>query len=197
MDVTIHSLHWAIALSLFLGGLGVPIPENPLLIGGGYAVSQQLITLIPGLLLWYLAIVVGDLVLFGLVSWIFTRPSLLNIVPRIIRQDRLDKYQEAFLHHGGWMLFLARFAFGIRALAYVAAGAARYPVGRFLLVDGVSVGVQVLLFVGIGHYAGASIELAKATAHQVVVILTGATVFSILISLGASYVLKRFTRRNS
>ncbi len=193
----IHSLHWAIALSLFLGGLGVPVPENPFLLGGGYAISQEIITIIPGLTLWYVAIICGDLALFGFFRWAFSRPSLLRFALRFIRQDRLEKYQAAFLRKGGWMLFLARFTFGIRAVAYIAAGIAHYPLRRFLLVDGASVGIQVMLFVGIGSYAGENIEWAKATAQEIAVLLVGVIVLTICLSLGAMAVLKKFTRKAS
>lgn len=127
----------------------------------------------------------------------FSRPSLLDFVMRFVRKDRFEKYRGAFLRHGGWMLFLARFTFGIRALAYLAAGAARYPLRRFLLIDGMSVAIQVLFFVGIGSYAGKNIKWEKATAHDITILIMGAAVLSVLFSLGATFLVKRFTRGNS
>ena len=64
------------------------------------------------------------------------------------------------------MGFPEPFTFGIRALVYLAAGAARYPWQRFLAVDGVSVAAQVLLFVGIGYYAGERIQWALSTGKK-------------------------------
>jgi membrane protein DedA with SNARE-associated domain len=39
--MSIRSVFWAIALSLFVGALGFPIPENPILMGGGYVIFKQ------------------------------------------------------------------------------------------------------------------------------------------------------------
>ncbi|MCP4666729.1 MAG: hypothetical protein GY849_10205 [Deltaproteobacteria bacterium] len=197
MAIAAQSVLWGISLSLFLGGLGLPIPENPLLMAGGYAVSQHISPLLPSLLLWYAGIICGDLVLFAAVFWLFSRPPLSNLLARIVRQDRLEKYQKIFARLGGWTLFLARFTFGIRALAYIAAGAARYPLLRFLAVDGISVAVQVLMLVGVGYYAGEKIAWAKATIHEIGVLLTIVALVTVLISVAATFLMRRFVEQKS
>lgn len=194
MEANGRSVFWAIAFSLFLGGLGFPIPENPLLMGAGYAISQSM-TKFAGLPLWFLAIVSGDFILFAAVRWLFTWPSLKGLVLKLVGQNRLKLYQKAFLHHGGWTLFLARFTFGIRAAAYVAAGVASYPWIKFLLVDGISVGIQLVVFVSIGYFAGDRISLAEATAKTIALLLTGAILLSIGASWGATRIIRKFTRQ--
>lgn len=194
MEVTSKSVTWAIALSLFIGGLGFPIPENPLLIGGGYAMSQKMSKLATSLPLWFLAILAGDFILFAAVRWLFMWPALKRWVLRLVGQKRLALYQNAFLNHGGWTLFLARFTFGIRSAAYVAAGIASYPWVKFLLVDGISVGIQLVLFVSIGYFAGDQISWAEATAQTIALFLTAALLLSIGASLAATKLIKRFTR---
>ena len=62
-------------------------------------------------------------------------------------------------------------AFGLRAAAYIVAGAAQYPWKRFLLIDALFVGVQTFLFVGIGYYAGERIEWARQTAKRIALLL--------------------------
>ncbi|MBW1930260.1 MAG: VTT domain-containing protein [Deltaproteobacteria bacterium] len=195
MDITSKSVLWGVALSLFLGGLGFPIPENPLLMGGGYAISQKLTDPAVGLSLWYIAILTGDSILFSLVRWLFTWPLLKGYLLKMVGTQRLDMYQKAFYHHGGWTLFLARFTFGIRSAAYVAAGVAYYPWPRFLLVDGISVAIQLLLFASIGYYAGDRISWAEATARTIALLLTGALVVSIAASWAATRLIRRFTKK--
>ena len=80
------------------------------------------------------------------------------------------------------MLFLSRFTFGVRAVAYVAAGAAHYSWLRFLIVDGFSVAVQVLLFVGIGYYAGDHVEWAKAGGEKIALLVGILALVTILIT---------------
>ena len=93
-------------------------------------------------------------------------------------------------------LFLARFTFGIRALVYLAAGAARYPWQRFLVVDGVSVAIQVLLFVGIGYYAGEQTNWAQATGEKIALLLGICGLGGILISYIFSALLRKLSNRN-
>jgi len=57
--MSIRSVFWAIALSLFVGALGFPIPENPILMGGGYAIFNQVSPPAASLGLWFVAIVAG------------------------------------------------------------------------------------------------------------------------------------------
>ncbi len=190
MKFTEQSVLWGVALSLFFGGLGLPVPENPLLIGGGYAISQGLSPFFASIILWYFAILSGDFILFSVVRWLFSWPGINSFIVKLTGKKRIELYQNAFMHYGGWTLFLARFTFGIRAAAYVAAGIARYPWFRFVLVDGISVAIQLLLFVALGRYAAERIEWAKATSQTITLFLTGAVVVSISISIGASRIIR-------
>ena len=190
-----YSVFFAIAGSLFLGAIGLPIPENPILMGGGYAIFEQLSPLLPSLLFWFLVIIFGDAILFAISHWFFTRPTLANRLKKYFGEDKLTSYQKTFAALGGWTLFLARFTFGIRAVAYIAAGAARYPWRKFLIVDGLSVAIQVILFVGIGYFAGEQIEWAHATGEKVVLLLGIIALISLLVTWIATVFLRRLSSR--
>jgi len=182
---------WAIALTLFLAGLGLPVPENPVLMGGGYALYRQISPPASSICFWYLAILSGDLLLFAMAYWLFTRPTLSTLLRRYVGKRRIDKYQMAFGRRGGWKLFLARFTFGIRAVAYIAAGAARYSWQRFLAVDALSVAIQVLLFVGLGYYAGERIEWARTTGERMALVLGILALVCILITWVFSAIVRK------
>jgi len=64
MQTVTHSVLWGITLSLFAGGLGVPVPENALVIAGGYAIYQGLCPPVLAMALWYAALILGDTTLF-------------------------------------------------------------------------------------------------------------------------------------
>ncbi|MFH0845166.1 MAG: VTT domain-containing protein [Pseudomonadota bacterium] len=186
---------WIVALTLFLGGLGLPLPENPILVGGGYTIHQKLVFPVSGIALWFLSILSGDFFLYAAVHWFFRRRPLSNLMKRWAGEHRLERYQQAFASWGGWTLFMARFTFGIRGAAYIAAGAVGYPWMRFLIVDGLSVGIQVLLFVGIGYFAGDRIEWAKATSEKIIILLTLAAVLTLLLTWGCSFIMRRASNR--
>lgn len=197
MHLPSSSVLWGVTFSLYAGGLGIPLPENALIIAGGYSIYQGLCLAAVGIPLWYAALICGDITLFLLVRWLFSRPAFSHILDRFVRPDKLEKYKKAFSRHAGWTLFLARFAFGIRAAAYVAAGAANYPLRRFLLVDGLSVGIQLLLFIGIGYYGSGQIEWAKAAVHEIAILLGIFALLSVLVSIAASVLIKRFARQKT
>jgi membrane protein DedA with SNARE-associated domain len=124
----VHSYLWVITVVLFVGGVGLPIPENPVLIGGGYAIHTHACPTTISLCLWFSAITSGDFFLFAVARWLFTRPTLLSFLTRHVgkKKKKLQTYQAAFANRACWTLFFARFTFGLRAIAYLAAGAARY-----------------------------------------------------------------------
>ncbi len=192
----IGSVSWAIGIALFLGGLGLPVPENPALVGGGYAIYQGAASPITALCLWYLAILCGDFVLFAIARWFFGRPSPSVWLKRWAGRKRFQRYQQAFLSWGGWTLFLARFTFGIRAVAYFAAGAAKYPWIRFLVVDAVSVAIQVIMFVGIGYYAGERVEWAKASSIKIALLLTLAAILTLIFTWIYALLVRRISDGN-
>ena len=188
-----RSVFWAVAVLLFMGGIGVPVPENPALMGGGYALHKHLSPPLVSLFVWYLAIMVGDSLLFASAYWLFTRPRLSEILNRYVGGRRLEEYRSAFAGRAGWALFFARFTFGIRALVYLAAGAARYPWRRFLAVDGLSVAIQVLLFVGIGYYAGERTNWAQNTGEKIAFLLFVFAAAGIIVSYLSSVILKNLS----
>lgn len=189
--MSIPYLVWAIGFSLFLGGLGLPVPENPLLIGGGYAVYLNAAPALASLVVWYAAICLGDCLLYALAYLFFKHPRPAASIRRWVGAERLDAYQQAFVVHGAWTLFLARFAWGVRFLAYVAAGAAHYPWKRFLIVDSVSVLIQVFLFAGLGYLAGDKIELAQNAGHKIVMVLGVVALISIVLTWISTVMMKR------
>jgi len=194
--MNIPSAFWAITILLFLGGLGIPIPENPALIGGGYALYKQVSPPFISLCVWYLAIMVGDSLLFASSYWLFTRPTFSELLNRYVGRKRLEEYRTTFAGRGGWTLFLARFTFGIRALVYLAAGAARYPWQRFLAIDGVSVAVQVVVFAGIGYYAGERTKWAETTGEKIALVLGICALGGIMISYICSMLFRKLSMRN-
>jgi membrane protein DedA with SNARE-associated domain len=195
--INMRSVFWAIAVLLFMGGIGLPVPENPALMGGGYALHKHLSPPLASLFVWYLAVMVGDLLLFASAYWLFTRPRLSEILNRYVGGKRLADYRSAFAGRAGWALFFARFTFGIRALVYLSAGAARYTRQRFLAVDGVSVAIQVLLFVGIGYYAGERTKWAQTTGGKIAFLLGICAVAGIIVSYLSTIILKRLSKGES
>ena len=68
-------------------------------------------------------------------------------------QEQLDRY-------GLLVVFFGRYLTGVRPAVFLAAGAARIPVRKFIVVDGLSALVSLLVWVLVGWAASGWIELA-------------------------------------
>jgi membrane protein DedA with SNARE-associated domain len=133
-------------IAVFLPGIGIPpfVPEEAMI-----AVNAGLLVKFPELR-WYLAwpatligVVSADAVLywFGRLCGpqLFERPR----IRKVLKPERLTRLQGGFDQHGFKILLTARMLAPIRAVAFIFAGAIKYPFHRFLLADGFFVAVAV------------------------------------------------------
>lgn len=124
-----------IFLALFLGGLGVPLPEEvPVLTAGVLAQG--------GLVRWWLALPVcvlgvlsGDAVLYWAGRHWGERVLSWRLVRRVLTREREEALKESYRRHGVKIVFTARHVMGLRAAAFLTAGIARVPFPRFLAAD--------------------------------------------------------------
>jgi membrane protein DedA with SNARE-associated domain len=190
-------IFWVVCVTLFMGGLGFPVPENPLLMGAGYGLYQKTISPFYGLFFCFLSILSGDFILFASIRLIFRSPRFSYKVKEWVGRERYDKCQSAFYNWGGWTLFIARFTFGLRAAAYVAAGAMKYPWIRFVIFDCISVGIQVILFMGLGYFAGDEIQEITHTSEKILLFITIAALLTIIITVFFNFIVKRMASRGN
>lgn len=153
---------WGIYLGaftlLFLCGLGLPIPEDLILLFLGYLSFQGDVHLLGSHFTSLFGVIAGDLVIYylgkrygyGLMNTRFFRG--------IFTPKRLEKVRHAFNLRGNLYLFLARFAPGVRSVTFWAAGMFRIPVGKFLLYDGSAAILSVPLFVFLGYKFGETFQ---------------------------------------
>jgi len=152
---------------LFLGGLGLPLPEEAAILGAGALASEDIVT-------WWLALPVcvagvlsGDVVLywaghhFGehILDW---RPVRLVLPPA--REERL---RAAFKRHGVKILFTARHVMGLRAATFLTAGIARIPFGQFIAVDAGAVMVGVPTGFALAYFFTDQLQRIRADIHRV------------------------------
>src|SRR5688572_29688330 len=118
-DLTLLGLFFA----LLLAGLGVPIPEDLILISGGLLAHEGLATLTWAVPVLYCGAVLGDVSIY-LIGRRFGH-SILQY-PRIMRwvtQERQERLAQYFACYGNRTVFLARYLACFRALTYLTAGA--------------------------------------------------------------------------
>jgi len=147
----------AVASVFLLCGMGLPIPEELVLIAAGYVCAKW-----PdkASLHWMMvwcggAILAGDLLPFVLGRVFGTRLLRLRWLRLLVTKRRLAKFDNWFRRRGDLVIFIARFLAGIRVVAFFTAGTMKMAIGRFLLLDGLGIILIVPLLTWIGsNFAG-------------------------------------------
>ena len=154
--------YFGVALAFVLCGLGLPLPEELVLIAGGYVCATfgdraQL----PTMMAWCGgAILAGDLLPFVLGRVFGTRLLRLRWLRILVNRRRLATFDRWFRRRGDLVIFIARFLAGIRMVAFFTAGTMKMPFRRFLLLDGLGIALIVPLLVWLGYHSAAVIDTA-------------------------------------
>jgi len=124
-----------IFIALFLGGVGVPLPEEVPVLTAGVLAHE-------GVVRWWLALPVcvlgvlsGDTVLYWVGRHWGERVLAWRLVRRVLTREREETLKESYRRHGVKIVFTARHVVGLRAAAFLTAGIARVPFPRFLGAD--------------------------------------------------------------
>jgi membrane-associated protein len=186
-----------VVLYVFLGTVGtlvVPVPEEVVLLGAGYAASVGRAPVVACIAAGWLAVLIGDSVGYALGRKLLA-PMLRTRIGRWILPEPRRMWAERAVHgRGARAIVLARFLVGVRGFLYLAVGASRYPFGRFLLVDALAAAAHVSGLIGMG-YAFADLQSrADGGAHLAVAADLVAVVVLVLTLFAPTLVKARLTK---
>jgi membrane protein DedA with SNARE-associated domain len=156
-----QSPYLGIFILLFLGDIGLPFPEDTILILSGFLIAQGVTKPLPTLLVVYSGLLLTDFVLYLAGKKYGRRIIEHKRLHKIISQDRLRKVEEKFERWGVLVVFFGRHLLGVRAQVFLVAGVMRMPPVKFVMADAASAILTVTLMVGIGYLGGNSIEVLK------------------------------------
>lgn len=144
---------------LVLCGVGLPVPEEPILLMAGVVAlklssGQELgmeIQLTRMTLVCSAGILIGDVLCFHFGRTIGQGIFRFRFVRAIATRSRRVRAERFFQKYGQWSIFLARFFAGVRLVMYFSAGMSRrVSYLRFVFMDflGVLVSVPISIYVG-------------------------------------------------
>lgn len=168
-----HFPYLGIFLLLILGAMGLPFPEDIILLLSGYLVADNVIKTIPTILVAYLGLLLTDFSLF-LTGKKYGRKIVEHKrFRKVISQDKLSKLEEKFKKWGIWVIFLGRHILGLRAQIFIASGLMKMPLMKFIFADGISALFTIGIWEGMGYLGGNSIQGLKKniTSIQNLVVL--------------------------
>jgi membrane protein DedA with SNARE-associated domain len=157
----LHTTPLHIVLALLAGGVGLPVPEDLVLLAAGWRVSRG------GIGFWKLAplalvaIVASDLMLYGFGRIARNHPR----AARWLERPSVARLADAYRRRGVRLVLLARVAMGMRMPFFLAAGLAKMPLGRFILVDALGSAVMTLLWMNAGAWLGPRLDRFAPHLH--------------------------------
>ncbi len=176
-----------ILLVLLLCGLGLPLPEDFVLITGGYIAYQDEESLGLMIAVTYLGILGGDSIAFWLGRHFGRRLETLWPFRLFMTRAKRVRVERLFRKYGDKIVVGARFMPGVRAVTYFIAGGARMRYLRFLFFDGMAALISAPLFVFLGWHFGedieAAIEAAKRGQWAVILGILAVAALAIVVSL--------------
>ena len=139
-------------LVLFLGGLGVPIPEElPVLAAGALAHEGYMRSWV-ALTVCLVGVLAGASVLYWVGHHWGERILDWSIMRRVLTRQREHALMEAYRRHAAKTIFTARHVMGVRAAAFLTAGIARVPFWKFILVDGAAAMIGVPIGFALAYF---------------------------------------------
>ncbi len=149
--------HWgyaAIFVVVVLGNVGLPMPEETVLVLGGYMAWQGTLRLAAVLAVGVVSAAIGD----NLGYWVgrrYGRAALERYGHWVaITPERLEAVWRFVLRHGSLGVFAARFIPGLRVMAGPIAGASGLGLTRFVVANLLGALCYVPYAVGIGYALG-------------------------------------------
>ncbi|MBL9076820.1 MAG: DedA family protein [Planctomycetes bacterium] len=182
-----------VALVFLLCGIGLPLPEEIVLLAAGYVCAKfPEHASLPIMMVWCAgAILTGDLIPFVLGRVFGVRLLRLRWLRYVVTKQRLAVFDRWFRRRGDLVIVVARFLAGLRVVAFFTAGTMKMRWSRFLLLDGLGIVVLVPLLTWVGYHSAGVIESAIATVQKVERGLLWATVAGLVLVAGWLWLWRR------
>jgi membrane protein DedA with SNARE-associated domain len=153
-------------LFVFIGNLGIPVPEETVLLVGGFLAGRNALDLRTLYIVGIGSAVAGDCC-----GFLFGRTGGQKLLERLADRSefvrtRYERLQVFFKTHGSKAVFMARFVAGARFMAGPMAGAAGMPFWRFLSWNLLGAMIWCSLVITVGYLVGDELEWVAHVAHR-------------------------------
>ncbi len=143
---------WGPFFILVLCGLGLPIPEDLILLVAGALACIEDRSWLAVSIFMYVAVLAGDTLIFMGGRHLGGRLLESTLARQFFPPEKRLRVEQFYARHGAKGLFLARFLPGLRSLIFFSAGSLGVPLLTFLLLDGLAALLSVPVFVGLGYW---------------------------------------------
>jgi membrane-associated protein len=183
---------------LLLSAIGVPLPGTILLVAAGAFASGGQFSFPLLLITAIVATLIGN----GIGYWIGIRGGA-AATTRWARRfhvsgDNIERAQSLFARYGSLSVLFTRFPLSpLSAIVNILAGAARYPLRTFVVLNLIGVTVWAAVYAGLGYAFGASWETISNLLNNISLALTLVVIVAILAILLIRTLRDRQRRRDA
>lgn len=162
-----------VVLALIVAGLGVPIPEDIMLLAAGVLVQRGEVSYLGALGACAFGVAVGDTTIFLIARRL--GPAALQRRPLkwLITPARHARIEELFARHGNVIVFMGRHMAGLRAPIFAMAGIHKMKLRQFWLWDGLGLCVSAPVVIGIGYLLADKLSEAKTYMKNFEMVVLG------------------------
>lgn len=143
---------WGPFFVLLLCGLGLPVPEDIVLVTAGALGVIDGRSWIEVSALMYAGVMMGDSIIFLAGRFLGQRLMGTRWFQRYFSVKKQEKVEAQFERFGSMVLFVGRFLPGLRAPIFFTAGSLKTKYVKFFLFDGLAALISVPFFVWLGHW---------------------------------------------
>lgn len=143
---------WGPFVLLLLCGVGLPMPEDLVLVVAGMLAQDDGRSWIATAVLMYVGVLAGDSIIFLLGRRYGSRLLAWEGTHNLFPPRKQARVQRLFDMHGSVVLLIARFLPGLRAPIFSSAGAMKVSYVKFVLYDGAAALISVPVFVWLGNW---------------------------------------------
>ncbi|MGH8506502.1 MAG: DedA family protein [Stenotrophobium sp.] len=157
----------SVFLVLLLCGVGLPVPEDIVLLAGGVISELGYANVHVMFGVCMAGVLLGDWAMFMMGRHFGERVMTWRWVACLITPRRRLQVQQKFDRYGNRLLLIARFLPGLRAPIFIVAGwSRRVSPLKFILLDGIAALVSVPFWVYLGDYGADNREWLLAWAER-------------------------------
>ena len=158
-----------LATVLFIGSVGMPLPNALLLIASGSFVAGGQMNGWTVLIVASAASIAGDVTGYLLGRWLGPA-ALRRLAPKL--HQRMEKAEESIRKWGAWGIFLTRWLITpIGPWVNLISGASKYPWPRFVVWDVLGEVLWVALYVSLGRVVASEVQAISSLAGDITWVL--------------------------
>ncbi|QQR91587.1 MAG: DedA family protein [Myxococcales bacterium] len=161
IELVSHASLALIVLALIATGLGLPLPEDILLLLAG-ALCHRSHLFIPWTILGCaLGVLGGDILLFSTAKHLGSKALDKALFRKLLPKQRQARISAMFQKRGAVIIFVARHLAGIRAAVFAMAGMHGMLLKKFMFWDMLGMCISVPLMVSLGYLFSEHLDLVQ------------------------------------